>query len=221
MTPRILLISENRQHNPIYERAIRGFGAEVVVADEVINSVKKRRLLHDPFHGVMIDLHTALRSDHNGRAFLRDIEATYPVAKIRREGSNVVGFSSYGKGGLDAFMSYCQEVKPRRFRLQKRISYQARAMVSRYEDGLCPLPSLVLDISEGGIFVFSASQFDDGERLWVSIPSLGDDILIPIEVRWVVSWDTASRVPGFGARFLSLTDVQREEVRRIVGLNRS
>lgn len=215
MTPRILLVSENPDHTRHYTLTIRSFGAEVVLAPNLLGP-SRRHLLAGPFHGVAIDIATAIRSNVQGRAFLREMEASYPVIKVRRDGLEVRGISSWCKGGLTEFVDYCRAMKPRQLRLQKRIGYQGRALVSRFEDGLCPSQSLTLNISKGGVFVFSSSAFHESEPLWLTLPFLGDNSLIPVEVCWVARWDSSARVPGFGAKFLSMADSQQKNLREIL-----
>lgn len=68
------------------------------------------------------------------------------------------------------------------------------------------------NISEGGLFVATYSEFDIGTvlNLEFSIPDDGPPIEVQAEVRWLKSAQTGS--PGIGLRFIDLNNENRQRI---------
>ncbi|MFP4597235.1 MAG: TIGR02266 family protein [Persicimonas sp.] len=93
------------------------------------------------------------------------------------------------------------------------------AVYMRTEDvevfGLCG------DISEGGLFVTTHEELDQGThvQLEVLLPDSSDEIILEAEVRWRrEGTDEDGKVvpPGLGVKFLELDDEGREHIKQIV-----
>lgn len=98
-----------------------------------------------------------------------------------------------------------------------RKSYDVAVYVRTDDDeifGLCG------DISDGGLFVTTREKLVTGTLVEVEIllPDSNEDFVVEAEVRWTRDeWDEASKVvPGFGVRFLELTDEARERLETLM-----
>jgi len=72
--------------------------------------------------------------------------------------------------------------------------------------------TFTVDVSESGCFVATVRPPECGRPLSAVLCDLDDQTPIPLEVRWRILWGETMRTPGFGARFLSLTEAQKTEL---------
>ncbi len=77
------------------------------------------------------------------------------------------------------------------------------------------------DLSDGGIFVATHAARRIGDRLSIAftLPGIETPIRADVEVRWLRAYDEANDTsPGFGARFVDISDDDRALIHRFLSL---
>lgn len=98
-----------------------------------------------------------------------------------------------------------------------RMAYDVAVYVRTDDEeifGLCG------DISDGGLFVTTREKLVKGTLVEVELllPDSDEALVVEAEVRWTRDeWDEASKVvPGFGVRFIELTDEERARLEQVM-----
>ena len=107
--------------------------------------------------------------------------------------------------------------EPRHFRASPRPAVSFQIELVR-EGPSPPLACRTSDIGTGGVFVATSSRLQIGERLLVVLttPSAWEPLSIDAEVAWERQDDGSGAAPGFGLKFLALTEEQKLALAKFV-----
>lgn len=112
---------------------------------------------------------------------------------------------------------FAEQVADDERRRNDRLSYDVAVYVRTDDEeilGLCG------DISDGGLFVTTRERLIQGTLVELELlaPDSDEEFVLEGEVRWTRDeWDIDSRVvPGFGVKFLDLTDDDRARLDKII-----
>ena len=68
-----------------------------------------------------------------------------------------------------------------------------------------------------GCFLVSFEPWIVGDRGWLTLPELKDNVPIPVEVRFIRLWGEYRSLPGMGIRFIDFTEAQKAELSSLGG----
>lgn len=157
---------------------------------------------HDPFQGVVIDLHTLVNFSAADRQTLQALGGTVPVAKIRLDGTrdHVAGVLVTGKRTgdcrtIEEFVRLeCPQHQARRARQKERIEahYPVTLVGAKKEE-----KTFTLNVSPNGAFVATVQELEKGDPVTLKT-AVGD---FPATVCWSRPWGLFGAVPGVGIHF--------------------
>ncbi len=76
-----------------------------------------------------------------------------------------------------------------------------------------PVQVSILDVSEGGCFIYTMSDdLAEEDNLHLSIQELEDKSPILVNVRWRTRWGRPNALPGLGVMFVSIKKDQLAEL---------
>jgi len=162
-------------------------------------------------HGVMIDMKTLLRGDHDERFFLNELSKFLPVAKIRLVPGKPELTGSYEWEGTnensdgDFLLGFVRTMKKYEESLLRRESVRKPVVLNirvHHPAWPTPLKTNTVNVSMGGLFFISA--LENPKDKWVEV-EFADFPQLPrlkAEIRWHLEWGkTRHHYPGFGVQF--------------------
>jgi len=147
--------------------------------------------------GILLDLFTSTKASAQEKQDTNDLIQLYPHARFKFSGDKM---SIIGKENtLDSFVDVCRKFKARSIRKnQRRIRHIAFHLSS---DGNFEKAEKTVSInfSDGGCFVFSANDWQVGDRVWLRF----DDNNVEAQgiVRFHEPWGNRNSIPGIGVQF--------------------
>jgi hypothetical protein len=190
---------------------------------DVIDSIDPlETLLQDtPYNGLLLDVPTMIRASPSQKAKVLSLLEYYPVLRLsyRAPVDEIHGLADGLTGlqtrTLEEFIGGdCLRFPARAVRAFKRCHLAFNVLLLDPPDR--PVAegekAFTIDVSESGCFVATVRPPDCGRPLAAVLCDLEDQTPIPLEVRWRISWGETMRIPGFGAKFLSLTEAQKTEL---------
>jgi hypothetical protein len=221
---KVLVLAGTPEIRQIFLRALENLGAPCDVAFSV--SEMRRKLLHTPFNGVILDVLTIVRASQKEKLIIQEISELYPTLRVRwdsrarRIRGLVLGRSLDRDDPVGDFLEKCCRFWPARTcREDRRLPLHFNALLSR--DGEFREEEIektvTLDLSEGGCFLISGRSWQNGELVWVRFLELADPAPIPAEIRRCRPWGEGMEIPGIGVRFGEIRPGQLREIRRYLG----
>jgi hypothetical protein len=113
----------------------------------------------------------------------------------------------------------CTTFVPRKIRTSERSQYHLSALLhtSIPMENDSGSRTVTANISCEGCFLISFEPRIVGDRGWLVLRGLKDSMPVLVEVCWIQSWGESRSLPGFGVRFIDLTDAQKGELRVLGG----
>jgi hypothetical protein len=217
---KLLVISRNEESRQLFE----GFIIETGVPFDSVESVQDALFAttRNAYNGVLIDLQTLVQADDREKKYIHDLLEAYPVAKVRAIPSRRnVAVISAGKclnqnSTIEEFISgECLRFEARSFRSKERKNINLPVIVSPSAAFAAEEieKTFTVNISSGGLFIFSARKWKTGDNVWIQLKSLADnDTPIVGEVRWGINWGKKFVIPGIGICFRKISEEQEKEI---------
>jgi hypothetical protein len=216
---RILLVVAPGKSREAYLRPLSRLPAVWDVVDS-IDSLETS-LQDTPYNGLLLDVPTMIRASTSQKAKVLALLEYYPVLRLsyRAPVDEIHGLADGQTAPqthtLEEFVSGdCCRFPARAVRAFKRchLVFNVRLFDPSEQPREEGEKAFTVDVSESGCFVATVQPPECGRLLSVVLCDLDDQTPIPIEVRWRILWGETMRTPGFGARFLSLTEGQKTEL---------
>lgn len=219
---RIGLISFYRDKLEIYKKYLKKYNIELECYDTFNNYLMGSK--NKQYNGFMIDSQSVITGSTRIKQFIYSLEEGFPVVNIGvdQDGKVVVLMGAQTRGlshreYIDWFINErCKNHPPRFTRSTIRKNYVYNVFVAFREKGPFKKGNLV-NLSEGGCFLYCTFPKEKGDRLWVKIYDLDKDTEVQGEIRYIIPWGRRENIfPGYGVQFLNLpeklTAIIREEV---------
>jgi len=145
-----------------------------------------------PISGILLEVMTGIKAGTREKEAAREFFEMYPFGKFKLSERKVVLLGE----SLDKFVMRCREFEPRIVRDKSRHLRFLPVLLSRDATFSDAEKSVTTNISEDGIFLFSAQDWDVGSRVWVRF--YGEDAVMAGIVRRWTPWGTAGSMPGIG-----------------------
>jgi hypothetical protein len=216
---RILVVVAPGKSREAYLRRLSHLPAVWDVVDS-IDSLETT-LQDTPYNGLLLDVPTMIRASTSQKAKVLALLEYYPVLRLsyRAPVDEIHGLADGQTAPrtrtLEDFVGGdCSRLPARAVRAFKRCHLVFNVLLLDSPER--PLAegekAFTIDVSESGCFVATARPPECGRPVSVVLCDLEDQTPIPLEVRWRILWGETMRTPGFGARFLSLTEAQKTEL---------
>jgi hypothetical protein len=179
-----------------------------------------------PYHGVLVDLATHIKTTNVEKELARRIQEVFPVLILKWEGEGEgekIRTFSYKQGResitLQEFIDkQCGSVQARTFRSSTRKKVTFNVTLSK-EPGVkenCSTRTITIDASKGGCFVYTSEEWECFSNVWLVMNDLTNHTPIMSEIRQCYKWGESMRIPGIGVTFKDITKCQLEELRKVV-----
>ena len=178
-------------------------------------------LVDTPYNGLILDVSTMIRATALQKRKAQTLLEFYPVLRLSHhpEGGPSRGLTdgltpSRASTIEDFIRQDCATFAARPLRSCQRSSLTLNVLLLPQPDGARAegQKAYTVNVSESGCFIALPEPPACGAPLYAIFTDLEDRTPVPLEVRWRFAWGEAPRVPGFGARFLTLTPLQRDEI---------
>lgn len=219
MSVRLILVSRPSPARQHYQQSLNALRTEFDTVSGL--SELYAALSKTPYNGILIDTTTGLGITSREKRRLEAILEVYPVMRIDwNDTLGRVELFHFGQTkvadvSLDKFItSQAAEFEARTTRTHDRHDLHYNVMIytnehCRPEEGQ---RSVVLDISEGGVFLILLDNWVGQRQVWLRFMDFTDLTPIEGEVRRQVNWGVRSRIPGLGVAFTKISDKQRIEI---------
>jgi hypothetical protein len=174
-----------------------------------------------PLNGILVDMPTYMRGSEEEKLLLTDLVGLFPALRIKcNESSGEIrtlpfGTVYPGNTKLAVFVQqYCTAFAQRKMRSGERTQQNLQALLNRSlpVDNISGERSVTANISSVGCFLVSFEPWIVGDRGWLTLPELKDNVPIPVEVRFIRLWGECRSLPGMGIRFIDFTEAQKAEL---------
>jgi len=179
------------------------------------------------YSGVIIDMFTIVSASMEEKDFFFSLQKGFPLMQIRRslEGDDINCLVNQkrveGLKGAEILENFiqnnCKNINPRGVRIyeRKRMLLQIHLLFESQEN---PVPTQLIDISEGGCFVLAPSHEPKQEdRVWITIDDLKEKNPIPCVIKWRKNMEAAnSHLIGLGTQFEKLGPELQKEIINIL-----
>jgi hypothetical protein len=224
MEIRLALLARPGAGRENYLDALRGL-AQVDSADTVGDFLGLLR--QRPYHGLLIDIPTQIKSPGKERDELGAVLGRFPTARLnwRPEAGQVsvlvLGASTAGDYTLVDFIeNQCRHFSNSPVRSASRIDLHLNLLLYREFPSQTSQAerTVTLDISWGGCFILTGGDWPLGSQAWVVLTELPDWHPIQVVVRWAQPWGQARRLPGIGCQFVDLGMDQAQEILSLLNI---
>lgn len=205
----LVLVAKPGDAREAYLREIRSLGQELDLTESL--GELHERMRAKAYHGIFIDLATKVRATPREKELLHEVLNTAPTATLKWvAGQDEVRALYHGQlgetGTVEAFYAQqCQGKFARRIRLDLRVTQNLNVLLRPADEtGGGPETgqrTVTTDISHGGCFVFTTEAWTLGALGQLVFQDLVDRSPVDVEVRWVLPWGKALKVPGLGLIF--------------------
>jgi len=210
--------------------------AETVYADlitslnvecEVVRSFADfyQRSVGAAYSGFMVDIVSSIKAPPFDRVVIKELMDVYPSLRLRWDPKSgevrtlMTGAGAGQKISIAYFVSaYCADFTPRALRLRPRKNINCSVVWSVHPQ----MPdedikrTVTVDISAGGCFLYSAYSIEIGTILWLRFVDLVDNAPIKFQVLWLIEWGRSTMMPGWGGKFLHISDAQLAEISALI-----
>lgn len=171
-------------------------------------------MLAAPLNGVILEVGRLLRSSRHEQDVLREYLEPFPVLRVNVQCKDN-GAILRPLGSLEQFLSTVSpEFLARTVRAGVRIRLHLPVLVAGVADQVFAraTPTYSLDVSQGGMFLFSAQDWSGTEWVRLKCPFLKDDTPFMGHIRWRKPWGGLFEPSGFGLMFVDMRDGQHAEL---------
>lgn len=212
-----LVVSDDKT-KLIYLEAIGGLEVDV----KAVSSFRElyNIMMNSKYSGVMIDQRTKLKAPRNEQKLIDAIIEIFPSIRLnldKKKGemkSYYAGQRASGESLENFIEKECRPFRPRTVRTDVRKDINLNVIVSRTRkfNKKDMVRTVTINFSKGGCFLYSVDEWTIGESIWLKIKELDDDRPVYGEIRWVVEWGKALKVPGIGVMFMDLKPEQLDTI---------
>lgn len=221
---KVLLVAGPGLSRDAYERRLTELNAEYDAIDGFDEI--EGRLTETLYNGLLLDVPTMIHSSVSGKAKTHALFERYPVLRIIYDASadEIRGLAfghtvREGQPLKDFITKVCPKFEPRSIRLtiRREVAISVYVLDSPDMDISEADKSVLFNICQDGVFLFSVEPMDKDEALWLRIvdnPGLGT---MKAVVRWSEPWGRTGKIPGLGLEFTDLSEDQQAEIKKICG----
>ncbi|MBJ6725121.1 PilZ domain-containing protein [Geomesophilobacter sediminis] len=174
-----------------------------------------RTLPETEISGIIADIPVIVRASYKDKMLFEEIEGIFPNVRVNwnKEAGFKVLFSDRHKSGeenLRDFIGKCVGFPPRSLRKDDR--KECVLSVQMWQEGTtheAAVRAFTLDISPGGLFISTCYPPEVGSVFLVEISGF-QTLPFKVVVRWIRAWGDGGAIPGFGAKFLDLSEQQAD-----------
>ncbi len=216
MTPKIIVIVQEGDARQAYLAELESIDVEVSLISSFIEI--QTLLSEDSYNGVVVDLKTKMKATADEKELALDLLEQFPFAQLNLEiKTGTIKLLCYDQmmnvRTLKDFVDIvCTSFIPRAIRLHARKENNFNILLSRTSD----FPenetehTVTIDISKGGCFIYSIGNWEINTNVQIVINEINDRSPILCEVRRVVKWGEAMKIPGIGVQFIDISEDQLE-----------
>ncbi|BCS54183.1 PilZ domain-containing protein [Geobacter sp. SVR] len=192
----LVVIAKSELNREIVVRAVEAAGGAAIALSSLAELPGLLR--ETPVSGILLEMVTSARATAAEKQETNDLIQLYAHAKFKVVENEI---KMLGRNmTLDGFLRQCLSIQPRVIRRSPRVVIHAGVYISKRSD-FEPFEKVVtLNISNGGCFVYSACQWQVGERVWLLFK--GQERVMSGEVCWRHPWGKNNRIPGIGIKFI-------------------
>lgn len=214
MTIRIILVCSDSNSTRVYMDHLKPLMVDVDTVSS-LGDLHRLLMVHE-YNGLMIDLRTKIRSSKAEKELTHDILDLFPVIQLKYDRNTGTIKTLYfgqstGGGTVEEFIQKeCQAFKPRSIRLNKRNKVHFNVLLSISKDFSRNETerTVTMDVSKGGVQIYSVNGSKAGRRASFIIKELEDNRPILGEVMWKRPWGERMQIPGIGVKFVDISDDQ-------------
>jgi Tfp pilus assembly protein PilZ len=171
-------------------------------------------MLTAPLNGVILEVGRLLRSSRHEQEVLREYLKPFPVLRVNVQRGDE-GATLRPLGSMEQFLTtVCPEFLARTVRGGVRIRLHLPVLVADVADQefARATPTYSLDVSQGGMFLFSARDWSGTDWVRLECPFLDDDTPFMGHIRWRKPWGGLFEPSGIGLMFMDMSDAQHAEL---------
>lgn len=226
MSIKVLLVVQDGEACRHYTEVLLRVGVEV----EIVPSLDMVGALfpQSAYNGLLVDVPTMMRSSALEKALLQNLLLNIPTLRLRWDAASnsiralTTRRQPHGSGTLASFLiETCGTFPPRRIRCHPRLEISYPVLLSQHKS-FPPAEtqkSTTINVSRGGCFVYSVTDWLLGSNVWLQIRGIADPTPIEAVVRWQQAWGEKHRVPGIGLEFTQISAVQRDDFSIVIQQN--
>jgi len=191
----LVIIANSEEKQQILSAQVEAEGVGVIVLSTLAELPVLLKKV--PVSGILLDLVTATKASSHEKETTNEVIQLFPYAKVKIVNNEVL---ILGRGvSLQQFVADCRSFKPRTIRKsERRIRYiafllSADSSFENYEK------VVTLNIGDGGCFIYSASEWQVGDRVWLRF--IDNDRVMTGVVCWWQPWGNNKKMPGIGIKF--------------------
>lgn len=161
-------------------------------------------------NGIILESVKMMRASSQEKRMLGELLDTFPHLRVH---SDKEEGEIRPLGDLDAFFQHCREFEPRAIRTDQRFSVAVPCYLSRGDDPRMKtrLRTHTVNISQTGLFIYTAEDFTDAEWAWVAFPMLAPVKPVLLKVCWARAWGMELLFSGIGGEFSLFGTQQYQE----------
>ncbi|MDD2736133.1 MAG: PilZ domain-containing protein [Desulfuromonadaceae bacterium] len=220
----ILLICREGVSRNVYHAELASSGVLLVCVQSLMGFFRTE--VYCSLSGILVDMPTYMRCSDEEKSLLTELVGHFPSLRLKcNEPTGEIrtlpfGAAYPGNSSPAVFVQkYCTTFIPRKIRTGERSLHHLPALLNTClpAENDSGLRTVTANISREGCFLISFEPRIVGDRGWLTFPGWKDSTPILVEVCWVQSWGESRSLPGFGVRFIDLTDAQKDELRGLGG----
>jgi hypothetical protein len=142
--------------------------------------------------GILVELASVVTASTNDKKVNLELLEYYPCAKFRFDHGQILMVGET----FEQFVGRCLQFQPRTRRLSERKTLHFAVFLSADESFAHAEKSVTVNLSDKGVFVYSALEWEVGKRVWLKFP--GDTRAIRGTVRSYQPWGCSKSFPGIG-----------------------
>jgi len=222
--PLMLLFAEAGPARTAYQKALADAGAGCLLVDSLREM--HERLRSNACGGLLVDVPTLIKSTGPEKRLAQGILEHYPVLRLRYDAGNdsihglFYGQSEPGGDVVRDFVSLAATTfTPRAMRGEEREEAILNVVIHRVppEAGATGERAVTVNASSGGCFLYTCSEYEVGETVWLEFVDLSDRTPVRGRLRWRVEWGKSMSLPGIGVAFEAMTPEQANELAGLLG----
>ncbi|MGK5085250.1 PilZ domain-containing protein [Bdellovibrionota bacterium FG-1] len=214
--PQLAVISKNETSRNFFSSQIDIAGASSRTFANLLDF--KRNSGVDQFSGVVIDFKSILSSEAAEKAFLADVEGSFPLLRIIHcePGVKVSGIvEDLNLEGADIFERFiqdrCRPFLARGVRMHRRLIVHLNVVLQGMNNE--SVLTNTYNISPEGLFIIDSRNHPVGNIIRFTVQEFTDLTPIEAEVRWNLKWGvTSGHLPGIGVQFRSISQAQKAQL---------
>jgi len=223
---RILLIVKEDAARKAYVEILGRTGVAFDIAASFVDASGMTR--NTPYNGLLVDILALVHADQDEKRIANECMNFYPSTRIRWDArSKKIHLLMFlpppqtdAESALRMFITQqCKPFAARSLRVFNRKNINLNLLLSL--DSHCSdekaSKTFLLDLSQGGCFLHTVQALDNGQEVWLRCLELSDQTPIKAVVCWQLQWGLKQQISGIGVRFESLSEIQKKEIKMILG----